>query len=148
MFGIHKDPRSTAGVSSVRSGSNESCNEEAFHYFLTIQRQRSERSGRPFSLLIVELKGQAGQSVSINDMIATKVFNALRRCLRDTDILGWYRTGWAAGAILTELGDHSPTDAGRPVGQRAKATIAGEISEEVTCRLDVTVYQLRSTLRT
>jgi len=148
MFGMHRNSHIGSGSGAAGgTGTNDSRNEETFHYFLTIQRQRSERSGRPFSLLIVELKDQAGQGLSMQPVIADKVFSSLRGSLRDTDIVGWYRTGWAAGALLTELGDGHHVDAGKPLGQRVKSTIATEISEQVAGQLNVTVYQLRSTLR-
>jgi hypothetical protein len=147
MFGMHKDERAGLGSTAGAIRAVDPCNEETFHYFLTIQRQRSERSGRPFSLLVVELKDPAGQSLSMESVIAASVFSALRRCLRDTDIVGWYRTGWAAGAVLTELGDGSHADAGRPVGQRVKTTIAAQIPQPLGGQLSVIVYQLRSTLR-
>lgn len=148
MFAMHRNSRLGPGNGAEGgTGANDSQNEETFHYFLTIQRQRSERSGRPFSLVLVDLKDQTGQSLSMQPAIADKVFLALRSSLRDTDIVGWYRTGWAAGALLTELGDGQHVDAGKPVGQRVKSTIASEFSEPVAGQLNVTVYQLRSTLR-
>jgi len=123
-------------------------NEETFHYFLAIERQRSERSGRPFVLLLVELKDAAGQSVSIDRSAALKVFVGLRACLRETDVHGWYRTHFAAGALLTELGDGAASDLRGPVGQRVKARISRDLPEELARHLEVAVYHLRPTLTT
>src|SRR5207249_10194531 len=69
----------------------EAYNEEAFRYFLAIERKRSERSGRPFLLLLVDLKEQSGVTVRIDPMVAPKLFSALWLCLRETDCVGWYR---------------------------------------------------------
>ena len=155
---VSKNERSTFGVqwpadpSSDGTGQDradgETLNEETFHYFLAIERQRSERSGRPFVLLLVELKDAAGQSLNIDQYVALKVFMGLRACLRETDIRGWYRTHLAAGALLTELGDGAAADLRGPVGQRIKERIARDLPQDLARHLQVAVYHLRPTLTT
>ena len=80
-------------------------NEQAFRYLLAIEQKCSERSGCPFLLLLVDLKEESGIGVRIDPMVATKLFSALGLCLRETDVVGWYREERVAGAVLIELGD-------------------------------------------
>src|SRR5205823_7859534 len=86
-------------------------NEAGFRYFLEIERKRAARLGRPCVLLLVGLKGQPAPSARIDPMLATKLFSSLWLCLRETDVIGWYREDRVAGALLTQLADSSQTDA-------------------------------------
>ena len=116
-------------------------NEQAFRYFLAIERKRSERSGCPFLLLLVDLKEQSGASVRIDPMVAPKLFSALWLCLRETDCIGWYREERVAGAVLTELGDRRPTEVCRLIGQRVSGVLCEGLPSNVAHRLQVRVYQ-------
>jgi hypothetical protein len=116
-------------------------NEEAFRYFLAIERKRSERSGRPFLLLLVALKEQPGLEAGINPTVASDLFSSLWRCLRETDLVGWYREGRVAGAALTELGDGSRAEVPRLIGQRVRGALRDSLPPNIACRLEVRVYQ-------
>src|SRR5712691_10453871 len=102
-------------------------NEQAFRYLLAIERKRSERSGCPFLLLLIDLKEQGGASARLDSMVANNLFSYLWLCLRETDCVGWYHEERVAGAVLTELGDRRPTEASRLIGQR--------VSERLYARL-------------
>ena len=123
----------------VRLG--QAYNEQAFRYFLAIERKRSERSGCPFLLLLVDLKEQSGVPVRIDPMVAPRLFSALWLCLRETDCIGWYREERVAGAVLTELGDRHPTEVCRLIGQRVSGALSEGLPANVAHRLQVRVYQ-------
>src|SRR5437016_2060965 len=112
-------------------------NEQAFRYLLAIEQKRSERSGCPFLLLLVDLKEESGIGVRIDPMVATKLFSALGLCLRETDVVGWYREERVAGAVLIELGERRPTEVSRLIGQRVKDRLYAGLprSEEHTSEL-------------
>src|SRR5437899_5702067 len=82
-------------------GSEHVYNEEAFRYFLEIERKRSQVSNRPFLLLLLDLR-PAGPRAGIDETSSVELFTALCRCLRDTAFIGWYRAGAVVGAVLTE----------------------------------------------
>jgi lipopolysaccharide/colanic/teichoic acid biosynthesis glycosyltransferase len=76
---------------------------EMFQRVLSLERKRSERSGRPFVLLLLDsgtLLKQCQNAVTL-----PKLLNAVSRSTRDTDITGWYKDGSTIGVIFTELGD-------------------------------------------
>ena len=79
---------------SLEVNQNQACDENAFHYFLANERQRALAADRRVVLMLVECHGMSPVS-------ARKVLSRLSRCLRDTDIVGWFRQGRIAGAILT-----------------------------------------------
>jgi hypothetical protein len=116
-------------------------NEQAFRYLLAIERKRSERSGCPFLLLLVDLKEQPGVSEHIAPTVAPKLFSNLRLCLRETDFIGWYREERVAAAVLTEFGDRSPTEVSRLIGQRVSERLYEHLPSGVARRLRVRIYQ-------
>jgi len=116
-------------------------NEEAFRYFLASERKRSERSGCPFLLLLVDLKEQEGLSARIDSVVASNLFSNLWLCLRETDLVGWYREERVAGAVLTEIGDGRQTEVSPLIGQRVTEGLYERLPSGVVRRLRVRIYQ-------
>ena len=75
--------------------------EEAFMYFLGIERARAERAHQPVRVLLASLEPVPNQPAGFPHASAQKVFAGLRLTLRDTDVVGWYRQDHIAGAVLT-----------------------------------------------
>jgi len=77
--------------------------EEHFIEMLVFERKRSERSGKPFLLMLLTILGnnelQSGREVIRGAVEALSVFS------RETDIKGWYRHASTLGVIFTETGD-------------------------------------------
>jgi GGDEF domain-containing protein len=74
--------------------------EENFNEMLEFERKRSERSGKPFLLMMLTIFG-------ISDLQGrrdafSRVAETLSVSSRDTDIKGWYRLASALGVIFTE----------------------------------------------
>ena len=117
-------------------------NEEAFRYLLTLERKRSERSGHPFLLLLVDLKAEPGSTVRIDREMAEKIFSSFWLCLRETDSVGWYREERIAGAVLTELTSRHPGEICREVAERVNVALSKDIPLTLALRLQASVYQL------
>jgi lipopolysaccharide/colanic/teichoic acid biosynthesis glycosyltransferase len=66
---------------------------------LTRERRRSDRSGQPFVLLLVDTEGLGPRSSSV----LASVFEALAAATRETDVLGWFKQRAVVGLILPEL---------------------------------------------
>ena len=116
---------------------SQAYDEEAFRYFLAIERKRSER----FVLLLVDLKEQPGVGARIDPAVARKLFSGLWLHLRDSDFVGWYREERVAGAVLTELGDAPFREVPRLVGQRVRGVLRESLPSDVARRLQVHVYR-------
>jgi hypothetical protein len=116
-------------------------NEEAFRYFLEIERKRAQRSGRPFLLLLAGLKQQPGRSTVIGRTLASKLFAALWLCLRDTDFVGWYREDRVAGAVLTQRAELHNVDVSQQVLERITQVVNERLPRAVATRLQVRVFQ-------
>ena len=126
---------------AVEGRLGQAYNEQAFRYLLAIERKRSERSGCPFLLFLIDLKEPAGASGRLDAMVANHLFSNLWRSLRETDFVGWYREERVAGAVLIELGDRRPTEVSRLIGQRVGARLSERLPSDVARRLRVRIYQ-------
>ena len=81
---LHNETASRMGVESVRcscgvaleSRLGQAYNEEAFRYFLAIERKRAERSRRSILLLLIDMKKQPGMSGRIPPVVAARIFSA------------------------------------------------------------------------
>src|SRR5713101_351703 len=116
-------------------------NEQAFRYLLTIERKRSERSGCPFLLLLIDLKGEEGASARLDSMVANNIFSDLWRCLRETDCVGWYHDERVAGAVLTELRNGHAMEVSSLLGKRVSERLYEHLPSDVAHRLRVRIYQ-------
>ncbi|HZC80171.1 MAG TPA: hypothetical protein VE222_00380 [Nitrospiraceae bacterium] len=108
---------------------------------MAIERKRSERSGCPFLLLLINLKEQEGASARLDPMVANNLFSNLWLCLRETDCIGWYHEERVAGVVLTELGHRHPAEVSRRIGQRVWKRLYERLPSDVARRLRVRIYQ-------
>ena len=123
------------------AGHDGAYNEEAFHFLLGVERKRFDHSNRPFVLMLVELEERSGQTAHIEAAIGARVFAGLTRSLRETDVIGWYREGFIAGAVLTHLGDASLADVSRQMAERVTRMLGDDLPEKIARRLKVRLYQ-------
>jgi hypothetical protein len=116
--------------------------EDAFRYLLMLERKRSERSGRPFLLLLVDLQEEPGATVRIDPAAAATIFSDLWRSVRETDFVGWYREERVAGAVLTPVDAEPGPDTSRHVADRVTAALRNDVPPILASRVRVNVYQL------
>ena len=87
--------------SQGRVAPGEVLREETFQRMISLERKRSERSQRPFVLLLIDTgSNQPGdrQSRVLLDMLF-----ALQGATRETDVTGWYTTNSVVGIMFTEI---------------------------------------------
>jgi len=119
----------------------EAYNEEAFKYFLHIERRRAELTGRSFLLLLIDLKNGSDAHAESNGT-AGRVFSALVSCLRDTDFIGWYEEGRVAGGVLTQDAVGTTTNSVDSVMERVCAALAARVPDGTIGHEQVCVYQI------
>jgi len=128
----------------LRNGLGHAYNEEAFQYFLEIERKRSELSNRAFLLMLVDFN----KHPRIDAVAADKLFSVLALCLRETDFLGWYREGRVAGAVLTQHGETGRDDLSDGVRQRIGEALRQGLPRDLALQLQARVYQIPSHIKT
>jgi lipopolysaccharide/colanic/teichoic acid biosynthesis glycosyltransferase len=96
-------PRSAKGVSQPQNGLDldEILNEEVFRRMISLERKRSERTQRPFVLLLMDT-GRT-QPTEKNGRILLGILSALQSATRETDVMGWYEMNSAVGVMFTEI---------------------------------------------
>jgi lipopolysaccharide/colanic/teichoic acid biosynthesis glycosyltransferase len=99
-----------------------------FHHLLRIERHRTERSGKPFLLLLLDISALTAERRP--EEILDRLHTALRSALRETDICGWYDPYRVIGVIFTEM-----ISVDRPTIERIFRKIHGRLAEKLTKEL-------------
>jgi lipopolysaccharide/colanic/teichoic acid biosynthesis glycosyltransferase len=92
-------PAETPVRPADRSG--DVLSEHAFHRIISLERKRSERSQRPFVLLLIE--GGRNLSSQRNGSALLEMLEAIQGATRETDVTGWYKTNSVIGVMFTEI---------------------------------------------
>jgi lipopolysaccharide/colanic/teichoic acid biosynthesis glycosyltransferase len=80
---------------------SEVLSEEEFHRTIARERKRSERSQRPFVLLLIDTgRNQPGNK---QGRVLLDMLSALQEATRETDVTGWYTTNSVVGVMFTEI---------------------------------------------
>src|SRR2546422_6240364 len=75
--------------------------EESFTRTLCLERKRSERSRKPFLLMLID--ADTLFRTADKDEILKKLLSALHSSTRETDVRGWYKNDSVLGTIFTEI---------------------------------------------
>jgi lipopolysaccharide/colanic/teichoic acid biosynthesis glycosyltransferase len=93
---------------------------------LYLERKRTERSGRPFILMLLEtdslLKAGADKQ-AIQELVVTIV-----QTTRETDVIGWYKEGQILGTIFTEVDSANTTAVTAALFSRVKKALASTLA--------------------
>jgi lipopolysaccharide/colanic/teichoic acid biosynthesis glycosyltransferase len=81
---------------------------ESFTRFLRFERKRTDRSERPFLLLLLELRIGLRHRQRWRRSLVKNVIRSLQSCARQTDMIGWYKHNTVIGVIFTELHQEEP----------------------------------------
>jgi hypothetical protein len=116
--------------------------EDAFLYFLDIERARAGRGHQPLHMLFATLEPEPGKPVPIPASSADRLFEGMKLTLRDTDVLGWYRQGRVASAVLSARPDGQATDMTGQLEQRVGDGLRRHVPKKIANSLRVRVVQL------
>jgi lipopolysaccharide/colanic/teichoic acid biosynthesis glycosyltransferase len=87
---------------AASSGDRGILNEETFHRMISLERRRTERSRKPFLLMLLDMGEQRPRET--NTAILGKILAALSVSTRETDLAGWYKSNCILGVMFTEIG--------------------------------------------
>ncbi len=85
----------------VRAADPSFFNKLDFHHLLRVERMRTERSKKPFLLLLLDISRLI--ETSQDEKAVNKVKEALKPSLREIDMRGWYNNNRIIGVLLTEI---------------------------------------------
>jgi lipopolysaccharide/colanic/teichoic acid biosynthesis glycosyltransferase len=113
--------------------------EKEFRGVLSRERKRSERSRKPFLLMLVRrnaprLKNGSGQ-------LAPRVSEVLARTIRETDTLGWFKSDATIGVIFNELGPAVEASAAtRTIETKISAALERAFGKDARETFDIDFY--------
>ncbi len=113
---------------ATTSGDSVVLNAEAFRRMIALERKRSERSRKPFMLLLVDMGKYL--STEKNGKTLERILATLALSSRETDITGWYANHNVLGVLFTEIASDSSS---------IPATIITRVTE--TLRKNLTAEQ-------
>jgi exopolysaccharide biosynthesis polyprenyl glycosylphosphotransferase len=113
-------------------------NAEAFHRMITVERKRTERSGKPFLLMLLDT-ANCPPSVR-NGQLLSNVIESLAISTRETDVTGWYQENSVVGVMFTELGTEERNLIVSTVLERVSATLRSRLSFEQFNQISISFY--------
>jgi len=75
--------------------------QDVFHRMIALERKRTERSRKPFLLMLLDAGGGL-PSARVQSLLG-EVLGSLTVTTRETDMVGWYATGLVVGVMFTEI---------------------------------------------
>ena len=85
----------------LSAGAREVLNEGTFKRMIAIERKRTERSRRPFLLMLLEAGNHQGSEK--NGKALDNMLSVLLLSIRETDVIGWYKDRTTVGVMFTGL---------------------------------------------
>lgn len=76
--------------------------EEPFHRMIALERKRTERSGQPFVLMLLD--GGNCLPSDRGGKVLSRILSALSLSTRETDVTGWYKNQQTVGVMFTDIG--------------------------------------------
>lgn len=101
---------------------------EDFRRMITIERKRSERSRKPFMLLLLDMGDDLPSEK--NGKILGKIVSALSASTRDTDVTGWYSDNCVVGVMFTEISSAEGASTPSTIITRVTQTLQKNLSLE------------------
>jgi exopolysaccharide biosynthesis polyprenyl glycosylphosphotransferase len=107
-----------------------------FHHMLRIERRRTERSKKPFLVMLLDI---SGLNTRHNGYVYEKIKPILTSCSRETDIRGWYEHNNVMGVIFTEVASVDENSIGSIV-QKLRKGISKTLDAEEIKRTKVSFH--------
>jgi len=126
----HTQPRVASGVRQEGFVPQES-----FSRILSLEQKRTERSRRPFFLMLLdgEKLFQTGQRARV----LREILSSLSDSVRETDICGWFKENSVVGVVFTEVGSADGPTAPDAILKRVLAALRRNLSSDEVDSIDI-----------
>jgi exopolysaccharide biosynthesis polyprenyl glycosylphosphotransferase len=113
-------------------------NAEAFRRMIALERKRSERSRKPFMLLLLDMGDRLPSEK--NGKILGKILAALSGSTRDTDVTGWYANNCVVGVMFTEVATGDSSSVPSTIIARVTETLRKNLTLEQFNRVSLSFH--------
>jgi exopolysaccharide biosynthesis polyprenyl glycosylphosphotransferase len=101
--------------------------EQSFIRMVSLERKRTERSGKPFMLMLLD----AGEVLRERETtLLAGIASAISNSTRETDTLGWYERNRTLGVLFTEIGSADAASVNKVVEKVTRAMQVAVSAEE------------------
>lgn len=109
---------------------------DEFHFIrmLRVERKRTERSGKPFMLMLLRHEQGFQDSEVVRELVS-----GVELSTRETDTLGWYETGSVLGILFTEIGT-TDREAIERIVQKVESSLVKRLDESESEQLKITYH--------
>jgi len=120
------------------TGERYSLCEETFRRMLAIERKRTERSGKPFLLMLFEAGNHRGTEKT--EKALDIVISGLLSSTRETDVIGWYKDKTTVGAMFTGLMVEDKSSILSTILARVSNTLQSTLTSEQFNRVSISFH--------
>lgn len=99
--------------------------EDYFRGMLIMERKRTERSQKPFMLMLLDIRGLQGNSKKTASI--RKIIKSLNTSTREIDVKGWYKMDKVIGILYTEIGENHKDSIKAKIDNNIKANLSPDI---------------------
>jgi lipopolysaccharide/colanic/teichoic acid biosynthesis glycosyltransferase len=112
--------------------------EESFHGVISLERKRTERSRRPFLLMLLDMESILAADRSGKRL--GKILDLLSGSIRETDGTGFYKDNSVIGVVFTELSTESVKSCVNAIVTRVKGSLYCGLTFEDFSRVHVSYH--------
>ena len=112
--------------------------EEMFHRMISLERKRTERSRKPFLLMLLDI----GESIQVGreSKALSKILSALSITSRETDVIGWYKSNSIVGVMYTEITFEDRALILSTMMTRISESLRNHLNLEIFTRINLSFY--------
>ena len=122
----------------LTSAERKVLNEESFQRMISLERKRSERSRKPFLLMLLDTGDYL--SPDKNGHVLNRILIALTASTRETDVTGWYKNNSVVGAMFTEIPIDDKKSVLSTMLARVSKTLQDNLSLEQFNRVNICLH--------
>jgi len=112
--------------------------EETFRRMISVERKRTERSRKPFLLMLLDTGSYHGSEK--NGKGLDSIVSALLTFTRETDVAGWYKNRSIIGVMFTELVADDKTSILRTMLTRVSTTLQNNLTFEQFNQISISFH--------
>lgn len=130
--------KTTSPFSSVLSDCEEILPDESFQAMLTLERRRSERSRKPFVLMLLDASALV-EDKTVGHLMS-QITSVLLKSTRETDLVGWYEKDVVLGVIFTEVSSECKSPITEILHSKIANALQDEVSHKALSRMVITTH--------
>lgn len=112
--------------------------QEQFARMVLRERKRTDRSGKPFLLMLLDIEKSTG--IDAREDLMTRISQSVASSIRDTDVQGWHRNKSVLGILFTELNLDGPVPVTEVIQTKILSGLALRLKPEELRRISVRLH--------